>query len=142
MNQYVFDQGWQRERDQLLGIEYLFDGYSTQRLAELGVRGGWHCLEAGSGAGRRPVAGREAGATGRVVAVDLDPRFLAGHGRANLDIRKHDILTDPLEEAVFDLAHARAVLEHIPGWQRALERMISVVRPGGWLVLEAIDFGG
>jgi hypothetical protein len=41
-----------------------------------------------------------------------------------------------------DQAHARAVLEHIPDRQRALERMISAVRPGGWLVLEAIDFGG
>ena len=82
------------------------------------------------------------GSTGRVVAVDLDPRFLDGHGRANLDVRKHDILTDPLEEAAFDLAHARAVLEHIPDRQRALERMISAVRPGGWLVLEAVDFGG
>jgi SAM-dependent methyltransferase len=51
-------------------------------------------------------------------------------------------VTDPLEEAAFDLAHARAVLEHIPDRRHALERMISAVRPGGWLMLEAIDFGG
>jgi SAM-dependent methyltransferase len=84
----------------------------------------------------------QVGSTGRVVATDLDPRFLDGHGRANLDVRKHDIVTDPLEEAAFDLAHARAVLDHIPDRQRALERMISAVRPGGWLVLEGGDFGG
>jgi len=41
-----------------------------------------------------------------------------------------------------EISQGRAVLEHIPGRQRALERMISAVRPGGWLVLEAIDFGG
>ena len=143
MNTYVFDQGWQKERDRLAGIEALFDGYSTQRLADLGVSDGWHCLEVGFGAGGVALwlAG-QVGSTGRVVAVDLDPRFLDGHGRANLDVRKHDILADPLEEAAFDLAHARAVLEHIPDRQRALERMITAVRPGGWLVLEAIDFGG
>jgi SAM-dependent methyltransferase len=143
MNTYVFDQGWQKERDRLAGIESSFDSYSTQRLADLGVSDGWQCLEVGFGAGGVALwlAG-QVGSSGRVVATDLDPRFLDGHGRANLDVRKHDIVTDPLEEAAFDLAHARAVLEHIPDRQRALERMISAVRPGGWLVLEAIDFGG
>jgi SAM-dependent methyltransferase len=143
MNTYVFDQSWQRERDRLAGIEALFDGCSTRCLASLGVSEGWHCLEVGFGAGGVALwlAG-QVGSTGRVVATDLDPRFLDGHGRANLEIRRHDIATGPLEEAAFDLAHARAVLEHIPGRERALERMISAVRPGGWLVLEAIDFGG
>jgi SAM-dependent methyltransferase len=107
------------------------------------VSEGWHCLEVGFGAGGVALwLAEQVGSTGRVAAVDLDPRFLDGHGRANLDVRKHDIVADPLEEAAFDLAHARAVLEHIPDRQRALERMISAVRPGGWLVLEGIDFGG
>jgi SAM-dependent methyltransferase len=143
MNTYVFDQGWQQERERLVGIESLFDSYSTQRLAGLGVSDGWHCLEVGFGAGGVALwlAG-QVGSTGRVVATDLDPRFLDGHGQANLEVRKHDIATDPLEEASFDLAHARAVLEHIPDRRRALERMISAIRPGGWLVLEAIDYGG
>ena len=132
MNTYIFDQGWQKERDRLLGIESLFDSYSTQRLADLGVSDGWHCLEVGFGAGGVALwlAG-QVGSTGRVVAVDLDPRFLDAHGRSNLDVRKLDIRTGPLEEAAFDLAHARAVLEHIPDRQRALERMVSAVRPGG-----------
>jgi len=143
MNRYVFDQEWQKERDRLAGIEFLFDGYSTQCLAGLGVSEGWHCLEVGFGAGGVALwlAG-QVGSTGRVVAVDIDPRFLDGHGRSNLEVRKHDILTDPLEKAAFDLAHARAVLEHIPGRQRVLERMVSAVRPGGWLVVEAAYFGG
>ena len=143
MNTYVFDQGWQKERDRLAGIESLYDSYSTRCLTGLGVGEGWHCLEVGFGSGGVALwlAGR-VGSTGRVLATDLDPRFLDGHGRANLDIRKHDIATDPLEEAAFDLAHARAVLDHLPDRQRALERMISAVRPGGWLVLEAGDFGG
>jgi SAM-dependent methyltransferase len=143
MNTYVFDQSWHKERARLAGIESSFDSYSTRRLADLGVSDGWQCLEVGFGAGGVALwLTEQVGSTGRVVATDLDPRFLDGHGRANLDVRKHDIVTDPLEEAAFDLAHARAVLEHIPDRQRALEHMISAIRPGGWLVLEAIDFGG
>jgi SAM-dependent methyltransferase len=143
MNTYVFDQGWEKERGRLVGIETLFDSYTTRRLADLGVRDGWHCLEVGFGAGGVALwLADQVGSTGRVVATDLDPRFLDGHGRANLEVRKHDVAADLLEEAAFDLVHARAVLEHVPGRRRALERMISAVRPGGWLVLEALDFGG
>src|SRR5215472_9140035 len=107
MHEYAFAQGWEKERDRLAGIESLFDSYSTRRLAGRGVSEGWRCLEVGFGAGGVALwlAG-QVGSTGRVVAVDLDPRFLDGHGRANLDVRQLDILTGPLEEAAFDLAHA------------------------------------
>ena len=112
MNTYAFDQGWQKERDRLAGIESLFDSYSTRRLADVGVSEGWQCLEVGFGAGGVALwLAERVGSTGRVVAVDLDPRFLDGHGRANLEVRKHDVAADPLEEAAFDLAHARAVLD-------------------------------
>ena len=31
------------------------------------------------------------GETGHVLATDLDTRFLDGHGRANLEVRTHDV---------------------------------------------------
>jgi SAM-dependent methyltransferase len=79
------------------------------------------------------------GPTGRVVATDLDPRFLADHGRDNLDVWSHDIVTGPLEPASFDLVHGRAMLEHIGERDTALRNMIEAVRPGGWIVLEDVD---
>jgi trans-aconitate methyltransferase len=78
----------------------------------------------------------QVGSTGRVVAVDLDTRFLEGHGLAYLDVRQHNIVADTMADGSFELAHARAVLEHISDRRRALERMISAVRPGGWLMVE------
>ena len=72
----------------------------------------------------------------------FDLRFLDGHGRANLEVRKHDILTDPLEEAAFDVVHAPRPEARLPELQRALERLVPALRPGGWLVLEDGDFGG
>jgi 2-polyprenyl-3-methyl-5-hydroxy-6-metoxy-1,4-benzoquinol methylase len=51
-------------------------------------------------------------------------------------------VTDELEGAWFDVAHARAVLEHVPEREQALARMVAAVKPGGWLLIEDIDFGG
>jgi SAM-dependent methyltransferase len=143
MSTYIFDQGWAKERERLTGMEGLYDDYTRHCMASLGVSEGWQCLEVGFGAGSVALwLAEQVGNNGRVVATDLDPRFLDGHGRANLEVRKHDITADPLEEAAFDLVHARAILGHIPNRQRALKRMVSSVRPGGWMVVEDLDFGG
>jgi ubiquinone/menaquinone biosynthesis C-methylase UbiE len=141
MNTYVFEQQWQGELDRLRSLESIYDGNSVAVLAGRGVDAGWTCLEVGGGAGSmaRWLADR-VGGTGRVVATDLDPRFLAGHDRDNLDVWTHDILTGPLDPDSFDLIHARAVLEHVARPEEALRRMVTAVRPGGWIVLEDADF--
>ena len=54
--------------------------------------------------------------------------------------RVHNIAEEELEEGVFDLVHARAVLMHIPQRQVALKRMVSALKPGGLLVVEEGDF--
>lgn len=143
MSSYVFDQTWKREHARLRALEDLFDGASIRHLAERGAGAGWRCLEVGCGAGgvARWLAER-VGASGRVLATDLDLRFLADHGRGNLEVQRHNILTDPLEEGTFDLVHERALLVHVPGRQQALKRMVAAVRPGGWVVAEDPDHGG
>jgi SAM-dependent methyltransferase len=140
---YVFEQSWQHERDRLTALEDLYDANTTARLAALGVDECWRCLEVGCGAGGIALwLSTRVGATGRVVATDLDPRFLVDHDRDNLDVWQHDILTGPLDEGGFDLVHTRAVLEHIPRRREALARLVAAVRPGGWVVVEDVDFGG
>ena len=141
MTTYVFDQTWQRELDRLTALESLFDPASQRHLAHLGVREGWRCLEVGAGAGgiARWLADR-VGGTGQVLATDLDTRFLHDHGRSNLDVLTHNIVSDPLDGA-FDIIHARAVLTHLPERDRVLARLAAALRPGGWLLIEDIDFG-
>jgi SAM-dependent methyltransferase len=143
MSSYIFNQTWQSESARLWALEDAYDGASTRHLAERGVGPGWRCLEVGCGAGSvaRWLAER-VGASGRVLATDLDLRFVEEHGHSNLEVRRHDILTDPLEQGSFDLAHERALLVHVPDRQRALERMVAAVRPGGWIVAEDPDHGG
>jgi 2-polyprenyl-3-methyl-5-hydroxy-6-metoxy-1,4-benzoquinol methylase len=142
MTTYVFDPAWQKERDRLTALEALFDGSSRRLMTALGLREGWRCLELGCGAGgiARWLAD-EVGGTGQVLATDLDTRFLDGHGRANLDVRVHDIVTGELGAGAFDLVHARAVLEHIPARDDVLARLVAAVAPGGWLLIEDVDFG-
>jgi SAM-dependent methyltransferase len=143
MSTYIFDATWAKERDRLRALQGLFDDRTTSRLAELGVTAGWRCLEIGAGAGgvAEWLADR-VGPTGRVVATDLDTRFLQDHGRDNLEVWQHNVANDPLDDDAFDLAHARALLEHIPEREKALRRVIAAVRPGGWLLMEDVDFAG
>jgi SAM-dependent methyltransferase len=142
-NHYVFDQAWERERDRLRSLERLFDAASQRHLAARGLAAGWRCLEVGCGAGSIALwLADQVGPTGSVLATDLDPRFLDGHGRANLTVRPHNIVRDPLEPASFDLIHARAVFEHLPEREQALGRLVRALKPGGWLVIEDTDFGG
>jgi SAM-dependent methyltransferase len=143
MGTYVFDNAMQVARERLQLLETAADPGTFRVLETIGVDRGWSCLEIGAGAGSVAawLSGR-VGPTGTVLATDIDPRFLdpiaADH--PNLVVRRHDIVADELPEAAFDLIHTRMVLEHLPERERALCRMAAALAPGGWLVVEAVDF--
>jgi SAM-dependent methyltransferase len=143
VSQYVFDQVWVRERERLQSLESLYDGATRRYLTDLGVGEGWNCLEVGCGAGAVAFwLAERVGATGRVLATDLDPRFMDGHAHDNVEVRTHDILSGPPEPDAFDLVHARAVIEHVADHETALAHLLAAVRPGGWVLVEDVDFGG
>jgi SAM-dependent methyltransferase len=140
MDSYAFDAAWEKERNRLRALEAVFGQATTRRLADLGVGAGWRCLEVGCGAGGVALwLADRIGPTGRVLATDLDTRFVAGRGQANLDVQTHDITADAIEPGWFDLAHTRNVLAHLRDHRRALDRMIGAVRPGGWILIEDTD---
>jgi 2-polyprenyl-3-methyl-5-hydroxy-6-metoxy-1,4-benzoquinol methylase len=143
MSTYMFDQTWQQERQRLASLEVLFDDTSQRHLTRRGLQPGWRCLEVGCGGGSLALwLADQVGPTGSVLATDLDTRFIQQHGRANLEVRTRNLVTDPLEADTFDLAHAWAVLEHIPRREQALANLVAAVRPGGWVVVEDVDVGG
>ena len=121
----------------------LFDP-TTQRVLEgVGIASGWRCLEIGGGGGSiaRWMAGR-VGPGGHVLCTDLNTRIIE-QGRAsapaNLEVVRHDIASDPLPPKAFDLVHARLVFLHVIERERALERVVDALKPGGWLVIEDFD---
>jgi 2-polyprenyl-3-methyl-5-hydroxy-6-metoxy-1,4-benzoquinol methylase len=141
--EYLYNQGWEQERDRLAGLSAQFDAGTVRHLSAVGVTTGWHCLEIGAGGGSiaRWLAAT-VGPTGRVVATDLDTRFLDDLPQPPAEVLRHDIATDVLERNAFDLVHARAVLEHVPARYPVIERLVAALRPGGVLVLEDVVFGG
>jgi SAM-dependent methyltransferase len=140
---YLLDHGWSGERERLEAIAALFDPGTRRHLAATGLGSGWRCLEVGGGTGT--VAQwlcDQVGPSGQVVVTDLDIGFCSQIERDNLEVRRHDITRDPLEEEAFDLVHTRLVLEHLYSREAALATMARALRPGGWLVVEAIEWSG
>lgn len=137
---YVFDNSAPQARDRLAALTEVHDAGTIRHLLARGVADGWSCLEIGGGNGTitRWISDR-VGPHGYVLTTDVDTRFLETIGRANVEVRRHDILTDPLPDATFDLAYARAVLEHLPDPDLALDRMVRALKPGGWLMVEDME---
>jgi len=143
MGAYVFDNSWEKERVRLAGLESMLDPGTRRHLDAVGVGPGWRCLEVGGGGGSIVQwLCRRVGEAGKVVATDLNTRFLDALDESNLEALRHDIVTDELPEGHFDLIHSRLVLEHLPERDAALKRLVSALRPGGWIVIEDLDCHG
>jgi len=137
---YVFDNAGAQAGSRFSALAAVFDPGTIRHLADRGVTDGWHCLEVGAGGGS--IASwlcERVGARGHVLATDIDPRFLESLHHQNLEVRRHDVATDPLPQSAFDLVHARLVLVHLPRREEALARMLAALKPGGWLVIEEFD---
>ena len=137
---YVFDNAWEHARRRLTLLEECCDPGTIRRLRSVGIRPGWCCLEAGAGAGSiaRWLCS-QVGTAGRVLATDLDTRFLDRLDEANLDVQALDLRTDELPQDSFDLIHARALLIHIPQREQILDNLVAALRPGGVLLVEDLD---
>jgi SAM-dependent methyltransferase len=138
---YAVDNAWVHARERLRLLEECLDSGSIRRLDALGVGDGWRCLEIGAGGGSiTEWLCRRVGPSGYVLATDIDTRFLDVLDFPNLEVRRHNILTDPLPEEGFDLVYARAVLEHLVDRDFVLDRLVSAIKPGGWLLIEDGDY--
>lgn len=141
MGQYGFGHEWEQERERLASVEIFNDPGSIRHLEALGVGPGWRCLEVGAGGGS--IAAwlcERVGPSGQVLATDLETKFLAALDYPNLEVRRHDITVDPLPDDAFDLVHTRAVLGHLPTREQVIQRLVTTLKPGGWLVCEDVDF--
>lgn len=137
---YVFDNAHGETRERFPALCNLYDGETIRCLEAIGVASGWQCLEVAAGGGSiaRWLVG-QVGPRGRVLATDIDARFLESLADPAMELLRHDIVRDPLPEAVFDLVHARLILVHLPERELALAKMVGALKPGGWLVCEEFD---
>src|SRR5947209_16298942 len=109
---YLFDEATKAERERLAAIESGLDPFSIECLRNIGVAAGWRCLEIGAGGGSMSEwLCRQVGSGGKVVATDLQTKFLQAIEAPNLEVRRHDITVDEIEQEAFDVVFARKVLE-------------------------------
>jgi SAM-dependent methyltransferase len=137
---YVFDTAGQQAGARFDALASMFNSATMRHIEQRGIRQGWDCLEIGGGGGSIAAwLAERVGPTGHVLTTDIDTRFLEALNLPNLEVRRHDIVRDPLPRAAFDLVHERLVLIHLPERRRVLEGMAAALKPGGWLVIEEFD---
>jgi ubiquinone/menaquinone biosynthesis C-methylase UbiE len=137
---YAFDNAHGETRERFPALSDLYDDETIRCLQAVGVAAGWQCLEVAAGGGSiAQWLARQVGTGGRVLATDLDTRFLESLADPVLEVRRHDIARDPLPDPAFDLVHARLILVHLPEREPALAKMVGALKPGGWLVCEEFD---
>jgi ubiquinone/menaquinone biosynthesis C-methylase UbiE len=111
--------------------------------AVAGLRPGETVLDLGSGAGFDCLlAARKVGPGGRVIGVDMTDAMLekargnaVKAGLANVEFRKGDIESMPVEDDSVDVVISNCVLNLVPDKDRAFREIHRVLRAGGRLAV-------
>ena len=134
--EYVLTKDWAGEHERLRLLEAMVDPLSMDAIRSAGIERGSRCLEIGAGAGSiARWCAEQAGDASLVCATDMDTRLLTALADDGLTVLQHDVLVDDFPPGSFDIVHARAVLEHIPAREEALDRIADWLAPDGALVL-------
>jgi SAM-dependent methyltransferase len=135
---YVYDQTFTEERARLAGMEAQWDPGTFRHVESLDLPASASCWEIGGGGGS--VAAWLAERFEHVLVTDVDTRFLEPLAGPRVTVERHDVVGDPLPDGKVDLVHARLVLEHLPQRDAVLDRLLTVIQPDGWLLIEDYDW--
>jgi SAM-dependent methyltransferase len=136
---YVFADDAQRGATHhaalLAVLAQMLDPFTTWRLSRY-VTPTSRCLEVAAGSGS--VAEWLAQRAGEVTATDTDPTHVAAVAAKypNLIVRRHDLVTDALEEGRWDVIHVRLLLAHLPNRHELVGKLAAALAPGGVLVID------
>jgi len=111
-----------------------------------GIEPGMKVLDVGPGNGRYTIAAaRRVGETGKVVAVDIEPKIIArlrrrieAEGIRNLEARLEDVYELSFEDQTFDRITMITVIGEIPDPVKAMREFHRVLSPSGRLVFSEI----
>jgi SAM-dependent methyltransferase len=115
---------------------------STYVAAEADGKPVLRVLEAGCG---REWYLRTHGLPIEITGVDLDGHALDYRQNVRKDLHRAipgDLRTVELPAAHYDVVYSSFVLEHIEGAERALDNMVTALKPGGLLIVRVPDLGG
>jgi ubiquinone/menaquinone biosynthesis C-methylase UbiE len=123
---------WDRMRDDLFGERFHLAALPAFADAE------WIIGDLGCGTGQLTAA--LAPFVARVIAVDGSAAMLQAakrrlQGLTNVDLRRGDLESLPIDDARLDAATMAVVLHHLPEPDRALREVARVLKPGGRLLI-------
>lgn len=139
---YTCDNATEGERERLGYIEQSWDPGSKSHFERIGVSAGGNVLMVAAGGGSLVEwMAQRVGPAGHVLATDLDPRFLLPLTKryGNLEVRRHNVVTEDLPTDRFDLVHTRLLVAFLPEREAVIAKMARSVKPGGWLMIEDFD---
>jgi ubiquinone/menaquinone biosynthesis C-methylase UbiE len=136
-------------RERLRILSRVMRPTSLALLQRAGLQAGVNVLEIGCGGGDLAFdIARIVGAGARVLGTDIDQTKLdlATREAAELNLTNVEFQLGNISESApaadFDLVHTRFVLTHLTNPALALKHIRGVLRPGGTIVVEDIDFNG
>lgn len=139
-NGYLLDNQQIEAGTRFDALATLFNSSTFRHISNLGIQRGWRCWEVGAGSPSVPRwLAEQVGTEGHVLATDIDVSWTQEAASSIIEVRRHDVGLDDAPTESFDLIHARLVLGHVANREKALQAMIQVLRPGGWLFLEDAD---
>ena len=139
--------GTQADLDRLLAQAAIYEPETNWLLDQIGVGPGWRAVDIGCGPiGILNLLSQRVGTRGSVVGLERESRFvamahaeIAKRGLNNVTIVEADALNTGLEKNAFDLVHERLVMVNVSDREALLSEMLTLVRPGGTVVLSDID---
>ncbi len=106
-----------------------------------GIEPGMTVLDVGPGNGTYTLAAaRRVGPTGKIVAIDIEPKMIERvqrrvqkAGATNIEARLADVYALPFDDGTFDAAYLITVIGEIPEPERAMREIRRVLKPTGAL---------
>ena len=135
------------EHERLIRQAQWVNPHTEGCFREAGIGPGYRVLDLGSGVGDVVLLlARLVGPTGEVVAVERDPRSIgrarkrvADAGLRNVSFTECDVSQIP-DERPFDAAVGRFILMFLPDPVLVLRSLSRLVRPGGVLAFQEMDW--
>ena len=125
-----------------------FAAEASWLLDQVGVKPGWRAVDVGCGPiGIMDLLCDRVGVTGETVGVDNQAGMIAMARQvaaelnlSNLTLVEAEATDTGLERESFDFAHARLLLVNVPNPERVVTELSALVRPGGVVALEEVDW--
>lgn len=147
-NNYIISGGPEGKKRLNTLSEVLYP-YTKSLFENNGITKGMRFLDAGCGGGNVSVmASQMVGPAGKVAAIDFDKQIIALNQQeaienniTNLQYKAMSIYDIEFNNE-FDIAYCRFLLSHLTEPQKALQKLVAGVKPGGRIIAEDVHFSG